>query len=186
MLIPIRQRIKAHILAQSPEPRGEIEHSSGREIPTPDISRRIVEAWVDIEKHAIPERQFLRQEPRGGFVLFEGAFGDARLRVDEEEDLKADAADACAGGCTERVEELAQAVEIEGVAEEEGVGGVEVVFGLVVELAVDSHQLAGCAVVAHPVRAHGQGAVLTAGCEGVAMIAQDYHGFADEILVWDG
>ena len=109
------------LLAHGPETSRQIQDPASRQLMAANRGRGVIETRIEVEQHAGPPGQFLLQQPASLFVLFERPLGHAGLRVHEEKHLEADAADPAACGLAERVQEAAQVVEVERVAEEERV-----------------------------------------------------------------
>lgn len=170
MLVSRLHRIEMDLLAHGPEDRRQVEDATRGQLPPAHGGGRVVEPGVEVEDDSLPPWELLHHHATDLLVLSQRPLGDARQVVDEEEDLEADAADAVARCRAHGVEEVARAVEVEGVEEEERVFRVEEVLCLVVDLPVDGQQLARRSIVAHPAGAHGESSISAAGGEGVSAI----------------
>lgn len=174
--------MKHYLLTHIPKNSRKIQHAPGGELPPAHGSGGKVKPRIEIEDDGLPTGQFLHQQPPSLLILFQGALGDARLRVDEEEDLEADAADAGARGGAHGIEEVADAVEVERIGEEQRVVRVEEVLCLVVDLSVQREEFTGCAVVVGPARTHGEGAVAASCCEAVPAVIDHDQGAVDVFI----
>lgn len=167
--------IKGDLLPQRAEDGRQIEDPAGSEFLAADLGRGEIEPRIQVEDDGFPAGQLLLHHLAHLPVQLQGPLGHARLVVHEEEDLEADVAEAAACRGAQRVEEIAGALEVERVAEEEGVVRVQEVLGLVVDLAIDGQQLARPTVLAPlPGGIHAQGTVSTArGEAGAAVVEHD-------------